>query len=72
MQHSCLGYVVEIEHVQARFAGSGDISSFSLRATVIFRREGDTWKIVHRHADSITTPRQASTVSETAELIGSG
>lgn len=60
-----LGYVVQIEHVRARFAGSRDISPFSLRATVIFRCEGDTWKIVHRHADPILTPRPISTVAET-------
>ena len=67
-----LGYVVQIEHVQARFAGSGNMSPFALRATMIFRREGDTWKIAHRHADAIVTPRPASTVIEAEESIGSG
>jgi ketosteroid isomerase-like protein len=59
-----LGYVVQIERGQARFAGSGDIAPYSLRVTMIFRHEGDTWKIAHRHADPITTPRPASTVIE--------
>jgi ketosteroid isomerase-like protein len=60
-----LGYVVQIERGQARFSGSGDMSPFALRATLVFRREGDTWKIAHRHADPITTPRPASTIIET-------
>ena len=56
-----LGYVVQIE----RFAGTidGKEGSGALRVTMIFRREGDTWKVSHRHADPITTPRtMASTM----------
>lgn len=60
-----LGYVVQIERTQARLAGSGDTSPFALRVTMIFRREGDTWRIAHRHADAILTPRPASTIIET-------
>jgi ketosteroid isomerase-like protein len=41
------------------------MTAISLRATIIFRREEDTWRIVHRHADPITTPRPISTVIET-------
>jgi ketosteroid isomerase-like protein len=67
-----LGYVVQIERGQARFAGSGYISPVALRVTMIFRREGDTWRIVHRHADPIMSPRPISTVVETQELTGSG
>jgi ketosteroid isomerase-like protein len=60
-----LGYVVQIERTQARLAGSADISPISLRVTMIFRREGDAWRVVHRHADPIMTPRKLSTVVET-------
>jgi ketosteroid isomerase-like protein len=63
-----LGYVVQIERAQARLAGSGNISPIALRVTMIFRREGDTWRIVHRHADPIMTARPISTVVETQEL----
>lgn len=60
-----LGYVVQIERTQARFGGSEDMAPAALRVTMIFRREGDAWKVVHRHADSITTPRPISTIFET-------
>ena len=60
-----LGYVVQLEQTQARFPGSDDMTPFALRATVIFRREEDTWKVVHRHADPITTARPISSVVQT-------
>ena len=68
---SDLGYIVQIERAQARLAGGRDMSPIALRATMIFRREGDTWRIAHRHADPIMTPRPISTVVETQELTGS-
>jgi ketosteroid isomerase-like protein len=48
-----LGYVVKIERSQARLVGSENINSLALRVTLIFRREGDTWRVAHRHADPI-------------------
>ena len=60
-----LGYVVQLERTQARLPGSDDMTPFALRVTMIFRREGDTWKVAHRHADPITTARPISTVMET-------
>ena len=60
-----LGYVVQLERTQARLAGSRDISPIALRVTLIFRREGDTWKVAHRHADPITSLRPISTTIET-------
>ena len=59
-----LGYVVQIERSQARLAGSENITPFSLRATMIFRREEDAWRLVHRHADPILTPRPIGTFVE--------
>jgi ketosteroid isomerase-like protein len=59
-----LGYVVQIERAQARLAGGDDVSPIALRVTMIFRREEDTWRAVHRHADPITTPRPITTTIE--------
>ena len=55
-------YVVEIEQAKAKIGGSKDITPFALRVTMIFRPEDGEWKIVHRHADPITTPRPAESV----------
>jgi ketosteroid isomerase-like protein len=60
-----LGYVVQIERTEPRLPGSEDIASLALRVTMIFRREGGTWKVAHRHADPITTARSVSTAVET-------
>lgn len=59
-----VGYVVQLERTQAKMRGGGDIVPIALRVTMIFRREGDTWKISHRHADPITTAREVETVRE--------
>jgi ketosteroid isomerase-like protein len=59
-----LAYVVEIEHFQARMGGSHELTPVTLRVTTILRPEGGTWKIVHRHADPITTARSAESVIE--------
>src|SRR4051794_32359420 len=50
-----LAYIVEVERYQARVGGGEDITPVALRVTSIFRPEDGTWKIVHRHADPITT-----------------
>jgi ketosteroid isomerase-like protein len=57
-----LAYIVEIERTKARIGGDTELSPISLRVTTVFRREEDGWKIVHRHADTITTPRTADTL----------
>ena len=60
-----LGYVVQLERGEARLPGSENMTPVALRVTMVFRREGDTWKVAHRHADPITTARPISTVVET-------
>jgi ketosteroid isomerase-like protein len=55
-------YVVEIERGEAKIGPREEISPWALRATMIFRPEDGTWKIVHRHADPVTTPQPAESV----------
>jgi ketosteroid isomerase-like protein len=57
-----LGYNVELEWTRAKFGGAEDMTPVSLRATTIFRREEGEWKIVHRHADPITTTQPAESI----------
>jgi ketosteroid isomerase-like protein len=57
-----LAYIVEIEGTKAKVGGREDISPSVLRATMIFRAEEGTWKVVHRHADPITTAQPAESV----------
>jgi ketosteroid isomerase-like protein len=56
------GYVVEIERGEAKVGGSEEMTPWALRVTMIFRPEGAEWKIVHRHADPITTTQPAESV----------
>jgi ketosteroid isomerase-like protein len=39
-----------------------DLSPIAVRVTTIFRSEEGEWKVVHRHADPITTPQPAESV----------
>jgi ketosteroid isomerase-like protein len=57
-----LAYVVQIEHLESKVGGREEITPYALRATLIFRPEDATWKVVHRHADPITTPQPAESV----------
>lgn len=60
-----LAYTVEIESYRARVGGGEEISPVAVRVTTVFRRENDTWKVVHRHADPITTLRPPESVIQT-------
>src|SRR5829696_3315606 len=57
-----LTYVVQLERAKAKVGGRDKITPFALRATMIFRPEDGEWKVVHRHADPITTPQPAESV----------
>jgi ketosteroid isomerase-like protein len=57
-----LAYVVQIEHMESKVGEREDVTPYALRATMIFRPEDGTWKVVHRHADPITTPQPAESV----------
>jgi ketosteroid isomerase-like protein len=56
-----LAYTVEIERYRARIAGK-EPADVALRCTSIFRRENGGWKLVHRHADPITTVRPGESI----------
>jgi ketosteroid isomerase-like protein len=57
-----LAYIVRVERARAKVGGSEDITLITLRVTMIFRPEDGEWKIVHRHADPITTPQPAESL----------
>ena len=57
-----LAYIVEIERTKAKIGGSEESAPSALRVTMIYRPEEGTWKVVHRHADPITTPQPAESV----------
>jgi ketosteroid isomerase-like protein len=57
-----LACIVEVERYQAKVGGREYISPMALRVTSILRPEEGTWKVVHRHADPITTPQPAESV----------
>jgi ketosteroid isomerase-like protein len=57
-----LAYVVQIEHLESKIGEREEITPYALRATMIFRPEDGSWKVVHRHADPITTPQPAESV----------
>lgn len=51
-----LAVVIQVEHAEHGGGTDGQLPSV-LRVTSVYRMEGDVWKLVHRHADPITTPR---------------
>src|SRR5215204_1832585 len=57
-----LAYALLIERDKVKVGGSEDRVPSALRVTMIFRLEEGTWKVVHRHADPITTPQPAESV----------
>jgi ketosteroid isomerase-like protein len=60
-----LAYEVGIERNRAKLGDAAEKVPITLRVTTVFRREGDGWKIVHRHADAINAPRSAQSVVQT-------
>jgi ketosteroid isomerase-like protein len=57
-----LAYTVWLERQKAKLGGTGDVTPFTLRVTMIYRPEDGTWQVVHRHADPITSARPAESV----------
>ncbi|MFD9130501.1 nuclear transport factor 2 family protein [Kitasatospora sp. NPDC059571] len=46
-----LAYTAGLEHIAASVDGRP--RSFTLRATQVYRRENDTWRVAHRHGDTV-------------------
>jgi len=57
-----LACVVWIERTNAKVGGGEDVTPCDLRVTMTLRPEEGTWKVVHRHADPITTAQPAESV----------
>jgi len=57
-----LAYTVEMERCKAKVEGRDDVTPIAVRVTTIFRAEDGTWKVVHRHADPITSAQPAESV----------
>jgi ketosteroid isomerase-like protein len=50
-----LGYVVQLEHIQFVAPGQTTQSIRDYRVTMVFRKEAEGWRIIHRQADSHMT-----------------
>ncbi len=50
-------YLVEVERLRTKIDGKEEIAPMPLRVTSIFLPEQGAWKLVHRHADPITSTR---------------
>jgi ketosteroid isomerase-like protein len=55
-------YTLWLEHAEGKVGAREDIAPSTLRVTMIYRPEEGTWKVVHRHADPITTAQPAESV----------
>ena len=60
-----LAYIVEVERIRAKIGDNSKLVDVALRATSVLRREEGVWKVVHRHADPITTARGPETLTQT-------
>jgi ketosteroid isomerase-like protein len=57
-----LALLVEVERFRAKVGGSSESVTIAVRTTQVFRPEGETWKMVHRHTDPITTPQASESI----------
>jgi hypothetical protein len=58
--------LVSIERQHGRVGGLPD-QDLSLRVTHVYRREGDGWQLVHRHADPLVHPLALAEVAALAD-----
>ncbi len=57
-----LACIVEVERGRTKVGGTEELVPLALRVTSLFRLEQGSWKLIHRHADPITTPRPPGSV----------
>ena len=57
-----LALIVEVERYKAKVGGNDEVAPVALRVTSVLRPEDGTWKVIHRHADPITTAQPAESV----------
>ena len=57
-----LAFIVEVERFRVKIAGREEVSPVALRTTSILRPEDGIWKVMHRHADPITTAQPAESI----------
>jgi ketosteroid isomerase-like protein len=57
-----LAFIVEVERFKVKIAGREEVATVALRTTSILRPEDGVWKVVHRHADPITTAQPAESI----------
>jgi ketosteroid isomerase-like protein len=60
-----LAYIAQMERTKVKVRGGKDLVPHDVRATIIFRLEEGEWKVVHRHADYLTTLQPPESVIKT-------
>jgi hypothetical protein len=57
-----LACIVEVENDRAKVGASDAFAEFHVRVTSLYEKIDANWRLVHRHADPITTSRPAESV----------
>ena len=65
-----LAYLVEVEKSKAKFGGRVEMSTVTLRVTSVFRREDGVWRLIHRHADPLSSQQSPESVIKNRTLVG--